>query len=213
MRTRITAALLTGTLATGGVGALALMPASAATTAGTPVATRLEHLKADLAGLVSDGTLTYAQADKVAATLASEWPRGRGHSGGPAGLRHDHRLRAEEAAAAAKALGLSRRALRAEVRSGKSLAEVADARHVSVTTLVNDLVAVAKTRLGAALRSGRLTQTQAVRISAHLPTRITRRVDRIPQARAAQGSRPANSARGARARLGPSGHGGSGAAA
>lgn len=163
--------------------------------AGTPVATRLEHLKADLAGLVSDGTLTYAQADKVAATLTSERPRGRGHSGGPAGLRHDHRLRAEEAAAAAKALGLSRRALRAEVRSGKSLAQIADARHVSVTTLVNDLVAVAKTRLGAALRSGRLTQTQAVRIAAHLPTRITRRVDRIPQARAAQGSRPAKGAR------------------
>lgn len=195
MRTRITAVLLASTLTTGGVGALALMPASAATTAGNSVISRLEHLKADLTGLVSDGTLTQAQADKVARTLNSKLPggfaaRGRLH-------HHHHHLMAAETAAAAKALGLSKSALRAELRSGKSLAQVAAARQVDRTALVKDLVAVAKSHLDAAVQSGRLTQLQANRISSRLNARISRRVDRVRPARPAHAHRPGNGTPGA----------------
>lgn len=194
MRTRITAVLLASTLTTGGVGALALMPASAATPAGNPVVSRLEHLKADLTGLVGDGTLSQTQADDVARTLNSKLPAGfpaRGRR------QHHHRLMAAETAAAAKALGLSKPALRAELRSGKSLGQVAAARQVDRTALVKDLVAVAQSHLDAAVQSGRLTHTQAHRISSHLTARITRRVDRVRPARPAHALRPGNGTPGA----------------
>jgi hypothetical protein len=177
MRTRTTALVIAGALTTGSVGALALVPASAAT-GGNPVTSRLAHLKADLSGLVSDGTLTQAQADKVAATLDAKLPKGprdgfgRGHGLG-------HRARAAELAAAAKALGLSESALRDQLRAGKSLAQVAAAQKVDVATLVKALVAVAQKHLAAAVTDGRLTQAQADKLAAGLTARITERVNAV----------------------------------
>jgi len=75
MHKRTTGLILAGVLATGAVGAVAMTPASA-TTSTNPVTSRLASLKSALSGLVSDGTLTKAQADKVASTLDNKMPKG-----------------------------------------------------------------------------------------------------------------------------------------
>ena len=97
MRTRLTAAVVGGAIAVGGLGAgLVALPviASAATAGPTAEATedavdevgdRLGRIRDALDGLVSDGTLDEAQADRVAETLDEALPeRGPGH-GGPGG--------------------------------------------------------------------------------------------------------------------------------
>src|SRR6185503_9568536 len=109
MRKRSSALILSGLLATGAVGAVAITPASA-TTSDNVLTSRLAKMKSALSGLVSDGTLTQSQADKVAGTLDSKLP---------------NRDMAKTRDAAAKALGLTTDKLRAALRSGKSLADVA----------------------------------------------------------------------------------------
>src|SRR6476661_7260373 len=56
---------------------------STTTTVAGGLADRVTHIKDALKGLVSNGTITQAQADKVASTLASTLPMGRGGHGGP----------------------------------------------------------------------------------------------------------------------------------
>lgn len=182
MRSRTAALVLSGSLVGGFMGAVALTPASAESST-NPVSSRLGALKSALAGLVTDGTLTQAQADKVATTLDAKLPQ-RG-PGGPGGFgrpdgpgRHGHGLRAEEAAAAAKALGLTEAELRTKLQSGSSLAQIAGAQKVPVDTLVKALVEVAKTHLAADVTAGRLTQAQADSMAADLTQRITDRVNR-----------------------------------
>ncbi|MBC7678040.1 MAG: hypothetical protein H7233_03480, partial [Pseudorhodobacter sp.] len=126
--------------------------------------------------LVSDGTLTQTQADKVASTLDSKLPD-RHHGGRHDGLRRE--VFAQEAAAAAKTLGLTPAQLRAQLQSGKSLAQVAAAQKVSVTTLVDALVTVAKDQLAVDVKAGRITQARADTISAGLRQRITDHVNHV----------------------------------
>jgi len=192
MRKRTAALVLSASLATGVVGAAALTPASAATSS-NPVSSRLAELKNALSGLVSDGTLTQTQADKVASTLDSKLPD-RHHGGRHDGLRRE--IFAQEAAAAAKTLGLTPAQLRAQLQSGKSLAQVAAAQKVSVTTLVDALVTVAKDQLAVDVKAGRITQARADTISAGLRQRITDHVNHV---------RPAGGPDGPDGRGGPDG--------
>lgn len=173
MRKRTSALILSGALLGGTAAALVVTPASAETST-NPVTSRLAHLKSALSGLVKDGTLTQAQADKVAETLDKTLPQHR-----PGGPGHGPRGRFMhlELTAAAKALGLTEDALRTQLQSGKSLADVAKAQNVSVDTLVTALVDAAKTHLAAAVKAGRLTQAQADEISATLKERITEHVN------------------------------------
>ena len=182
---------------TGVVGAAALTPASAATST-NPVSSRLAELKNALSGLVTDGTLTQAQADKVATTLDSMRPD-RHRGGRHGGLRRE--IFAQEAVAAAKTLGLTPAQLRAQLQSGKSLAQVAAAQKISVTTLVDALVAVAKDQLAVDVKAGRLTQARADTISAGLRQRITDHVSHVRSAGGPDGSD---------GRGGPDGHDGRG---
>lgn len=174
-----------GLLAAAGLtGSLLIAPALAAsdgsTTTTTVVGHRLQALKDALAGLVSDKTLTQAQADKVAATLDAKLPRHRG-PGGPAGLGRGFRGPGHlPPADVAKALGVTPQELRSQLRAGRTLAQIGAAQGLSKATVVDRLVAAATARLAAAVKDGRLTQTQADALRSRLTARITEQVDRVP---------------------------------
>ncbi|SMC04121.1 hypothetical protein SAMN00768000_1475 [Sulfobacillus thermosulfidooxidans DSM 9293] len=77
---------------------------------------------------------------------------------------------------AAKALNISPSMLKADLKAGDSLATIAQDHGSSTTALENTLLADAKARINQAVSAGKLTQTQATKIDAHLSTRIDRMV-------------------------------------
>ena len=86
--------------------------------------------------------------------------------------------------AAAAYLGVTPVALRAELRSGKSLAQIATAKGKSVDGLKAALVAAIKTRVDAAKASGKLTAARADRLLQRAPQLVERLVNATPRARA-----------------------------
>jgi hypothetical protein len=181
MRKRTSALILSGILATGAVGAVAITPASA-TTSDNVVASRLAQIKTALSGLVSDGTLTQSQADKVAGTLDNKLAKqGRGGPGGPDGGMRMMAIKGmtQTRDAAAKALGLTTDKLHAALQSGKSLADVAKDQKVSVSSVVKAMVTATEDALASAVKDGTLTQAQADKMKTSLTQRITDRVNGV----------------------------------
>ncbi|GAB7192053.1 hypothetical protein NUM3379_27620 [Kineococcus sp. NUM-3379] len=177
---RIVAAGTAGLLSATGLG-LVVLGAPAATaataTAESGVGTRLQALKDALAGLVTDGTITQAQADRVATTLeSSDALRGHGGRGGPGRvLGFD---------AAAEVLGMTTEELRTALAAdGATLAGIAESRDVERQELVDALVAAGKERLAQAVTDGKLTQAEADERAAGLTERITAMVDQELPAR------------------------------
>lgn len=178
MRTKLATFALAGTLGLSGAAGVALL-APAVSYAATGDSTAIgSALKEALAGLVSDGTITQAQADKVATVLEESRPmdgpggRGPGGHGGPG-----HGPGRVDLAAAAEALGMTEAELRTAAEAGKTLSDLAEDEGVSEDTLVDALVAAAKERLAAGVTDGRLTQAQADARAADLETRITESLD------------------------------------
>lgn len=148
------------------------------------LAERTSRIAEELAGLVSDGTLTQEQADKVASTLAEAAPgrgpggpggHGHGPGGGPGGLGGVLREGLETAAGT---LGLEEDVLRDRLRDGETLGEVADAEGVARDDLVAALVTRAEELLADAVADGDLTQERADEISSGLTDKITEGLDR-----------------------------------
>jgi hypothetical protein len=80
--------------------------------------------------------------------------------------------------AAASYLGLTVTELRTQLRSGKSLAQVAAAQGKSVSGLKDAILAAAKTRLDQAVAAGRLTAAQEQTILDRLKMRLDAFVNR-----------------------------------
>jgi hypothetical protein len=175
MHKRTTALILSGILATGAVGAVAMTPASASTST-NPVTSRLAGIKNALSGLVGDGTLTQAQADKVATALANKLPK-RGMRG-PGG-RFGGMGMAQAQDAAAKALAMTTTQLRTALQGGKSLATIAKDQEVSVDSLVKAMVTATEGELATAVKDGTLTQARADKIKSSLTQQITNRVNSV----------------------------------
>ena len=73
----------------------------------------------------------------------------------------------------ADALGISVDELTAAVQSGKSVADLAAEKGVSVDSLVEKAVAVRQAKVQEAVEAGRLTQAQADAMLAQMRTRVT----------------------------------------
>ncbi len=128
---------------------------------------------------VKDGHLTQSQADEITARLKDRitqlvngtFPQHRhlpfgGHGPG------------DDLQAAATYLGISTTDLLTQLRSGKTLAQVADGTSgKSAGGLVDALVAHESSELDQSVKDGRLTRSQADQIEAGLKTRITALVD------------------------------------
>ncbi|MGA1556129.1 MAG: hypothetical protein ACO4AY_08840 [Ilumatobacteraceae bacterium] len=127
-----------------------------------------------LPALVDDGTITAEQADAVADHLVANAPR-RGHEGrGGPGRRGGPGFDGE---VVAEVLGIDVATFREAVKSGQSIAEIAEANGVDVQAVIDVLVAEAQAHLDLAVESGRLTEDEAAAKAAELTERITARVD------------------------------------
>lgn len=130
---------------------------------------RTERVRALLQDLVDDGTITAEQADSVAAHLVENAPdRGPRH-------RLGRRIVASEVIT--DLLGIDAQTLLSELRDGSTLAEIAEANGVDVTTLVDALVAEATERVDRAVEAGRIAEATAADKLADLEERITDRVN------------------------------------
>jgi len=132
-------------------------------------------LKNRVDAAVKAGSMTKAEGDALKARIDENavpllGPGGRhgGPGGRERGFRHANKLDV-----AAKYLGLTESALRTQLESGKTLAQVATARDKSVDGLVNALLAESNTRIDQAVKDGKLTKAEADEFRAGLKARIT----------------------------------------
>ena len=172
MRKKLITLTTAGLIAVGG--AAVAVPALAATdttntATATPDSTQVEKITEALAGLVTDGSITQEQAEKVASTLDAA-DLGGGHRGGHGGGR--------DLSTAATTLNMTEDDLRTALQAdGATLATVADAQGVSVGTLIDALVTAGQERITQAVADGEMTQEQADQRLADLQTRVTDRVN------------------------------------
>ena len=118
---------------------------------------------------VAAGTLTTDQAAKIKAQIEAGTPRigGFGLRGG-FGVRHG----GQSLSAAATYLGMTTADLATELRSGKTLAAVANEKGKDVAGLEDAIVADSKTRFDAAVAAGRLTAAHEQQLLADLKSRV-----------------------------------------
>lgn len=122
----------------------------------------------------NDGKLTADQANRMRDRIANEgWQGGpfmggpfKGGWGGHHGWGHKGRMWMKGAVldAAASTLGIDTAALKDELKSGKTLGEIADARGVDRQKLLDAMSAAMKKDLDDAVANGKLTQEQADRM-------------------------------------------------
>ena len=144
-------------------------------------------LSARVDAAVAAGRLTPEQGAKLKARIAAA--RGLG-----IGLRRGvvQRHKAMVGGIAAKArgrgpvaayLGLTRAELRAELRNGKSLAQIAAANGKTTLGLQAAMLAPVEAALSRAVERGRLTQSRADEILARNTERIARLIQKVPKQR------------------------------
>lgn len=137
---------------------------------------RAERLRDALQPLVDDGTITAAQADAVATYLDERAPGRPDRRGGP-GHGHRHGLPGADGEVVAGVIGIDVETLREELRSGSSIAEIAEANGVDTQTVIDALVDEAQAHLDLAVESGRLTEDEAAERAADIEERVTDRIN------------------------------------
>ncbi len=120
-----------------------------------------------------------AAAAKLPSVITAEVDRAGGPTGASASGR-PRRGHARALSAAAGYLGVSAAQLRGELRSGKTLAQIANATSGrSEAGLVQALVAARKASLATRVSAGKITQAQANAALPKLAARVTAEVNRV----------------------------------
>ena len=94
--------------------------------------------------------------------------KGPGFGFGPRGGMKDDSL-----GAAAKALGITADELMNDLRNGQSIADVAKAKMVDVSKVIDAIVSDEQSKIDAAVKDGHLTQDEATKLKSDLKNRIT----------------------------------------
>jgi hypothetical protein len=118
---------------------------------------------------LQQGTLTQAQADALKARIQAGdigvlWSGPKARYGGP----RLEGIKQAMLAAAAQALGITPDELVTQLRSGQTLAQLAQAHNTTEQAVIDAALAAAKTQLDQAVAAGTLTQTQADALYAKL---------------------------------------------
>ncbi len=92
---------------------------------------------------------------------------------------HRHKIRRAALAVSAKAIGISPQALRTELKSGKSVAQVAGEHGVGAQAVIGALVDAADARIDQAVTNHKLSSDQATMIKGALPTRVAKAVNHV----------------------------------
>jgi polyhydroxyalkanoate synthesis regulator phasin len=134
-----------------------------------------EAMKAQVDQAVKEGRLTKTEGARIKERIdANDFPLfglGRARPGGPPG-HHVFGFRGGLDAAASY-LGMTETALRTQLESGKTLAQVAKAKGKSVDGLVDAIMADKKQALDQAVKNGDLTRAEANKILAEMRSRTT----------------------------------------
>lgn len=136
------------------------------TTDGAAGTGRVDRIRAALEDLITDGTITSAQADAVAEHLA-ETLQGRGRhfiGRGRVGASLD---------TAAEAIGIERSVLVDALRDGQSIADVATANGTDPQAVIDALVAAHQAKLDELVADGSLTAEEAAERAEGAVERIT----------------------------------------
>jgi hypothetical protein len=182
MNKKLAAAMVAVVVVGGGVAA-SLTVASAQTGTTTPstpsTATKPEDRpdrgtaeKSALDPLVTDGTITQDQEDKVVAALETVGPKGMGEKGEKGGFGEMGGFGAARDAVA-QALGITTDQLKTDLKGGQSIADIATVQHVDVAQVIQVMVDRANTRVDAAVQAGKMTQAEADQIKAGETQMIT----------------------------------------
>lgn len=131
-----------------------------------------------LGGAATAGVATAGAASASTPTVAASSTAPAGSHPARAWVKaHRHELRRAGLAVSAKAIGVTPKELATELRSGKSIADVAGEHNVSTQTVVTDLVNAADAKVDQAVAGNVLTPAQAAKIKAALPARIAKVVN------------------------------------
>jgi polyhydroxyalkanoate synthesis regulator phasin len=129
-----------------------------------------ERVKGVLDGLVANGTISQDQEDKIIAALQAAKPAGGPGLRGP-GIKG---LIGKGVDTAAGALGITADELKADLKGGKSIADVAAEKKVPLDTVTKALTDAATKAVDDAVASGKLSKDQADKIKANLSATIER---------------------------------------
>jgi hypothetical protein len=121
-----------------------------------------------------------AQAGPATAQVAAVEAPGMAHPGGPGHGRRGRWIDRSLIAVAADKLGLTRAQLIGEMQTGKSIAQVAQAKGVDPATIIDAFLAPRAERLNQLVENGRLTQDQADRILDGMRAAAEARINRVP---------------------------------
>lgn len=193
-RSRTIAAIFSaGVLGAGILGSAAMAATPATSTTGTSTSDmpggvvlaekrdpgrRAEHLIRVLQGLVEKGVITKDQAEQIARAFAAAAERK-----GEDGERGEHlkRLLGHAMKTSAEYLGLTGEQLKEQLKSGKSLAQIAATTPgKSRDGLIAALTNAAEAQIKAALDAGKITPAQAEEARTRLTAAIVKLVDREP---------------------------------
>ncbi|HVC67181.1 MAG TPA: hypothetical protein VND44_06260 [Acidimicrobiales bacterium] len=133
-----------------------------------------------LLGSLVVGGAAYAAAPTTAAPAAAH--AAAHHTDGKARTwwkAHRRSIRAKTLAVSAATIGITPKALATELRTGKSIAQVAAEHNVSAASVIGALTSAADAKVATAVKAGKLTQAQAGKVTAALPARITKAVNHV----------------------------------